>query len=159
MYMLLGIGNTDRGDDGVGPFIAASFQHPDWLCLDAGTAPENFTGVIRRHRPERLILVDAADMGLPPGSVRRVPRSMIQDTGWSSHMLPLYHVIDFVRELVSGDITVIGIQPDTMDYDTPMSATAHEAARRVIEALKQDTVADIPALDERGNAAGGPAHA
>jgi len=146
MNILLGIGNGDRGDDGIGPFIASRFKHPDWLSIDAGTAPENFTGVVRKHKPELLVLVDAADMGLTPGAIRRIPRVLIQDTGWSTHMLPLYHVIDFLAGTVTGEIIVIGIQPGGREYDAPMTNPVLCAAEEVLKILQNGTIQDISCL-------------
>ena len=45
MNLLLGIGNPRHGDDALGPVFARAFRHPDWRCLNAATAPENFTGL------------------------------------------------------------------------------------------------------------------
>ena len=41
-YILMGLGNIWRGDDGVGCFITQNFKSDDWLVLDCGTVPENF---------------------------------------------------------------------------------------------------------------------
>lgn len=141
--ILLGIGNTDRGDDGVGPYIAEHFIHLDWLCFDAGTAPENFTGVVRKHHPRRLVLVDAADMGLPPGTIRRVPRDLIQDVGFGTHMLPLYHVIDYLKDAVQEEIILIGIQPANKDYGAPMHPEVITAANELITLLREDKLSSI----------------
>lgn len=144
--ILLGIGNIDRGDDGVGPYIATHFTHPDWLCFDVGTAPENFTGVVRKHHPRRLVLVDAADMGLPPGEIRRVPRDLIQDVGFGTHMLPLYHVIDYLNDAVQEDIVLVGIQPASKDYGEPISAPVLRAAEELIRLLETGDWMNIPAV-------------
>jgi hydrogenase 3 maturation protease len=144
--ILLGIGNIDRGDDGVGPYIATHFTNPDWLCFDVGTAPENFTGVVRKHHPEQLVLIDAADMGLPPGAIRRVPRELIQDVGFGTHMLPLYHVIDYLKGAVQEEIILIGIQPASKDYGAPMSNEAENAAKELIQLLTSGAWSDIPSL-------------
>ncbi|GAH57200.1 unnamed protein product [marine sediment metagenome] len=39
-YILMGIGNTLRGDDGIGSIIAQSFKDHDWLSIDCGVIPE-----------------------------------------------------------------------------------------------------------------------
>ena len=41
-----------------------------FLCLSAGAAPENCTGLLRRFRPDLVLLVDAAEMGEAAGAVR-----------------------------------------------------------------------------------------
>lgn len=49
-YMLMGLGNICRGDDGIGSFIAQNFQSDDWLVLDCGTTPENFTSLVKKDQ-------------------------------------------------------------------------------------------------------------
>jgi hydrogenase 3 maturation protease len=144
--LLLGIGNSDRGDDGVGPFIADRFSSPGWLAYNVGTAPENFTGVVRRERPSLLVMIDAADMGLPPGSIRRIPRDLIQDVGFGTHMLPLYHVIDYLKDAVAGDILLIGIQPASKDYGDPICPAVLDAAEKVMTALADGRLEDFPLM-------------
>ena len=41
--ILMGVGNILKGDDGIGSMIAKSFTHQDWLSLDCGVVPENYT--------------------------------------------------------------------------------------------------------------------
>ena len=73
MIVVLGVGNSLHGDDGAGPAVAAGVAAlglPGIAAYDCGTAPENFTGVVRRAGPDLLVIVDAAEMGLQAGSVR-----------------------------------------------------------------------------------------
>ena len=85
MNLLLGIGNPRHGDDALGPLFARAFRHPHWLCINAATAPENFTGLIRRHHPDILLLLDAAEMNLPPGTLRRLDPATIQGRDFGTH--------------------------------------------------------------------------
>ncbi|WP_286954882.1 hydrogenase maturation protease, partial [Aminobacterium sp. UBA5277] len=68
--ILWGTGNPLFGDDGVGPFVAQYLQkkemeHP--ICaINCETTPENYIGDLQRQHPDLLLIVDAADMGLPP---------------------------------------------------------------------------------------------
>jgi hydrogenase 3 maturation protease len=41
-----------------------------WLVIDAGPSPESFTGPLRRFAPNLVVMIDAAQMGAPPGEVR-----------------------------------------------------------------------------------------
>ena len=70
---VLGVGNPLRRDDGVGVEVAAGVRGTDWEVLTAGLSVENALGIVRRLAPDLLVVVDAAEMGLPPGSVRRLP--------------------------------------------------------------------------------------
>ena len=73
--MLLGIGNELNGDDGIGSYIAKRFNKRNWLSVDCSTVPENYISVVKRTKPEFLVIVDAAYMNLPPGTIRRLEKT------------------------------------------------------------------------------------
>jgi hydrogenase 3 maturation protease len=145
MNVLMGIGNEDRGDDAAGILIARRLRHPEWTPLECGTAPENFTGVVRRLQPVRLVLADAMHMGLAPGAVRRVPRDRIEDAGIGTHMLPLHHLIDFLADC-AGEIVLVGIQPRATEYGDALSPEVLAAVEQVAVLLAEGHLESIPVL-------------
>ena len=69
------VGSVLRGDDAAGPLLAKKlddFPVEGWSAVDGGQTPENDLGYLRRLAPNRLLLVDAAAMGLTPGDIRRL---------------------------------------------------------------------------------------
>jgi len=146
--MLIGIGNTDLGDDGVGVRVAAALGSSDWHCVDCGTVPENFTGVVRRHHPELLVLVDAAAMDLEPGAVRRIPSERIEDVGIGTHSLPLSQIIGFLSD-AANEIVLVGVQPKATEFATGLSPEVAAAAKKLIGMLAADRLADVPELEPR----------
>lgn len=110
MNLLLGIGNPRHGDDALGPVFARAFRHPDWRCLNASTAPENFTGWIRRQHPDLLVLLDAADLGLPPGTLRRLDPDAIQSADFGTHAGSIGQLANYLSD-AAGRIVILGIQP------------------------------------------------
>ena len=84
-WLLVGIGNDLRGDDGFGPLLARRLLARGLPAIDAGQAPENVTGPIRRAAPEVLILADATDLGEPIGTVRLLAASDLAEGGTSTH--------------------------------------------------------------------------
>jgi hydrogenase 3 maturation protease len=143
MNMLLGIGNTLRRDDGIGCLVARRFTNEGWKAIDCGTAPENFTAVVRRERPDLLVLVDAADMGLEPGEFRRIPPHRIQDVGIGTHQLPLSHLIAYLAP-DAGEIILVGIQPKTVADGEAISTEVIEGARRLMAHIRENTLDRIP---------------
>ncbi len=141
----MGIGNSERGDDGAGPLVASRFQNPGWTTLDCGPSPENFTSIVKRERPERLVLVDAADMNLPAGAVRRVTRDQIRDSGIGTHLLPLSLLLDYLKDF-AGEITFIAIQPKSKEFGEPMSPEVKKAVDEVARALREDRIESIAVL-------------
>lgn len=151
MNLLLGIGNPFRRDDGAGNYVAASFRAPGWRAADCGTAPENFTGLVRRQHPDLLVLVDAADMGLAPGEFAVIPKERIRDVGIGTHQLPLDILIGFVEDS-AGAIIVIGIQPKVVDTGEGLSPKVQEGADRLIRVLEQGEIGAVPLLGEEPEA-------
>ncbi|VEA33373.1 hydrogenase 3 maturation protease [Salmonella enterica subsp. enterica] len=71
--VLLCVGNSMMGDDGAGPLLAemcAAQPKGNWVVIDGGSAPENGHCGDSRAAPQRLLIVDATDMGLNPGEIR-----------------------------------------------------------------------------------------
>jgi hydrogenase 3 maturation protease len=146
--MLLGIGNPLHGDDGAGNYVAARFRKEGWLVLDCGTAPENFTGVVRKNRPDLLVLVDAADMGLPPGEARVIPPERIEDVGFGTHQLPLDQFISFIGEC-AGRVLLIGIQPDLVGMGEGLGPDVQKGADRLMKLLRRGDLSLVPVLEEK----------
>lgn len=139
MNALLGIGNPRHGDDALGPVFARAFRHPDWRCLAAETAPENFTGLIRRLRPELLLLLDAADMGLPPGSLRRLDPSQLHARDFGTHAPSLAQLADFLSDC-AGRIVILGIQPATIQPRARLSPPVRATLRSLARSLAQNQI-------------------
>ena len=72
---VLGIGHELGGDDAAGVRVAGLLRksaagNGQLLALEAGPAPENFTGKLRSFHPDLVLLVDAALMNSAPGTVQ-----------------------------------------------------------------------------------------
>ncbi len=90
--VLLCVGNSMMGDDGAGPLLAemcAANPAGQWVVIDGGSAPENDIVAIRELRPERLLIVDATDMGLNPGDIRIIdPDDIAEMFMMTTHNMP-----------------------------------------------------------------------
>jgi hydrogenase 3 maturation protease len=143
MDILMGIGNTLRCDDGIGPYIARHMQGgSSFLSLDCGTVPENFTAVVRKNRPLLLLLVDAADMGLSSGEFRTIHKDHIKDVSIGTHQLPLSYLIDFLSDSCE-KILFIGIQPGTIADGESLSdevLAGSDMLIKIIERGEFDTI-------------------
>ena len=144
-YMLMGLGNICRGDDGIGSFIAQNFQSDDWLVLDCGTTPENFTSLVKKAQAEYLVIVDAAQMNLEPGEFRVIPSKRIDKFYLTTHNIPLSLLISYLDKWV-GKIIVIGIQPERMEDFQRISERVQDSARNIIEILKGKSFQELKGL-------------
>ena len=58
--VIVGIGHPLRGDDALGPSLVKRLDgHLDALCIDAGSAPENYLGKIIKASPDVILFIDA----------------------------------------------------------------------------------------------------
>ncbi|HPD06488.1 MAG TPA: hydrogenase maturation protease [Candidatus Bipolaricaulis sp.] len=142
---ILGVGNQLRRDDGVGVEVAAGMGGTDWEVLVAGLSVENTLGIVRRLAPDLLVVVDAAEMGLPPGSVRRLPLAAGEQMLGSTHGLPLPFLLSTVRGWV-GEIVLIGIQPADRSLGEGLTPAAGAAASEVVACLRSGDLERIPPL-------------
>lgn len=137
-YALLCVGNSMMGDDGAGPRLAercAEQPLSGWTVVDGGAAPENDIGFLRELRPAHLVIVDATDMGLPPGEMRIIDESDIADMFMmTTHNMPLTFLIQQLREDIP-QITFVGIQPDVVAFYFPMSQAVEQAVVRLHQKL------------------------
>ena len=145
MNILMGIGNEINGDDAAGVFIAKRFSANGWKSINCETVPENFIGVIKRDKPEILVLVDATEMGLEPGDIRLIQKSRLNSEVDSTHSLSLHFLVSEL-EKYSGKIIFIGIQPKSMSIGDEMSSEVVSSTEKLMEILKKSDFSRIKTL-------------
>ncbi|MGL4429259.1 MAG: hydrogenase maturation peptidase HycI [Silvania sp.] len=138
--VLLCVGNSMMGDDGAGPLLAEmcrEFPRGDWVVFDGGSSPENDVVAIRELRPARLLIVDATDMGLNPGEIRRIdPDDIAEMFMMTTHNMPLNYLVDQLKDDV-GEVVFLGVQPDIVGFYYPMTEKVKAAVERVYESLAE----------------------
>ena len=143
-YLVLCVGNRDGGDDSIGPYIADNLEsNKDITVIDCGTTPENYTSIVKRYKPKKLIIVDAADMNLKPGEIRIIPEEKIGRMHISTHGIPISIIMNYLKEH-SEQIFLIGIQPEKM-YG-PMTETVKKSGDNLIEIIKNKNLKKIEVL-------------
>jgi hydrogenase 3 maturation protease len=137
--LFLGVGSPLRADDAVGLEIVTGLMNqfspvPDKeVCFYlAETAPENFTGAIRDFKPDHLLIIDAAELGLEVGNIALIEQDQIGGTTFSTHMLPLKIVVDYLKITIGCQVTVIGIQPGVLEFGFPISEAVSNSANRFV---------------------------
>lgn len=154
--LVLGIGNRLGGDDAAGSRVvdilnqrrhgAKACPGSELTAIDAGTAPESYTSVIRQHRPDLLILVDAADMGLPPGALRIITPDKISIPSFSTHRMPLSAFISYVKEFC-GEVLLVGVQPRQAETGSRLSKAVRESVSNLAEVIMEGRIGGIPLLE------------
>jgi hydrogenase maturation protease HycI len=151
---VVGVGHALRGDDAVGLVAARCLfetlpaESASLLVLEAGPAPENHTGVLRRFEPDLVLFVDAAGLEAEPGTIRWVDLEDITGLGASTHSLPLSTLAGFLTNQLGCDVALIGVQPGETGIGAPLSppvsAAVVEIVRGLVEVLVQDRSAHSP---------------
>ena len=150
--ILMGIGNMLAGDDGVGALLArqaASKGAPGWLSIPCGTLPEAFAHRVRRERPRLLVIVDAAEMGLPPGEVRLLPKRRLGSAAIGTHGMALRLLVSEL-EKSAGSVRFIGIQPSRKGLGKCLSAPVRKAKNRLLELILTGDEAWLEGIEALG---------
>lgn len=162
--VILGIGNTLKGDDGIGVHVVERINEylkeveqkskqvksagtkREIIAINCGTAPENYTSIVREHVPDRLIVVDAAEMGLSPGSYRIIPPEKTGVMCISTHNMPLSLFASYVSDFCQ-DIVLIGIQPASMDFGAALSSVVRRSGDDVANLIIEERLNEIRMLE------------
>lgn len=148
---IMGVGNELNGDDAVGVLAARKLKsiqtkienttkgvQPDALqvlILEAGAAPEAFTGPLRRFKPDLVLMIDAAHLDEPPGNTAWFDWQDTDGLSASTHTLPPSVLAKFLTQELNCRMVLLGIQPEHLEFDSPVSAAADEAVERVVNLL------------------------
>ena len=136
--VIVGVGNELRGDDGAGVVVADRLAgRVPWLVLDAGMAPENFLGKLLDGRPESVVLIDAAAVGAPPGTVLLLGREDLTEASPGTHGPSLLPVLEWLDEAGVAPCAVLGIQPQRGDFGRGLSQAVGAAVERIVQAFGQ----------------------
>jgi hydrogenase maturation protease HycI len=137
---LMGVGHELRGDDAAGVLVARALQpifekSETILVVDGGHAPENQTGRLRRFAPDVVLLVDAADMAEPAGTVRWLAWTETGGLDAFTHTLPLKLIAQYFRQELVCDVALIGIQPAQLDFGAAVSPAVQASVDSVVHTL------------------------
>jgi hydrogenase 3 maturation protease len=150
---VMGIGNELNGDDAAGVLSARALSaslkgsaantesDPNLLVIEAGAAPENFTGPLRRFQPDLVLLIDAADLDSTPGTIEWIDIQDADGLSASTHTLPPSVFATFLINELNCQVAVMGIQVKQVEFDQPPSseilATVLELSRELAVILKE----------------------
>jgi len=153
--LVLGLGNPLRGDDGVGPWIVAELNRrglPEGVtALDGGTGGLDLLQVLEGW--ERVVVVDAADVGQTPGRfVRFKPeQARLSKTvdPFSLHHAGLAEVLALADALGQElpDMVILGVQPARIGWGAGMSPAVQAALPALAEAVLEEIIGEDDAQD------------
>ncbi|MCM2264176.1 MAG: HyaD/HybD family hydrogenase maturation endopeptidase [Desulfuromonadales bacterium] len=146
MILVLGLGNTIMTDDGFGvravEALSSRYRFPgDVRLLDGGTLGLDLLPHLEEI--DHLLIIDALEMQAPPGTVFRlegdeVPRAFASKL--SVHQMGVQDLLA-VSELMGHlprELVVWGVQPESIEMGTELTATATTALAPVIEGVVEE---------------------
>lgn len=143
--LVIGIGNTDRGDDGAGPVAAGLLERSGLtgaLVMTCRGDPADLVTAWQEH--VAVIAVDACVSGAEPGTVFRL--DAVRDPlpegfgAVSTHGFGLAAAVELARAMqcLPSVLTVYGIEAAGFDVGAPLSAPVATACRAVADEIAQD---------------------
>jgi hydrogenase maturation protease len=156
MLCVIGCGNSNRSDDGVGVFIAQSLKRhlhehprPNVRVFDAGTG--GLDVMFQARGADQLIIVDASKSGSQAGAIFKVPGGELEgdaDIRIGLHEFRWQHALAAGRKIFGAafptDVSVFLIEAYSLDFGLELSAPVREAAVRVAIEIQH-------ILDQRAN--------
>ena len=149
MLTVIGCGNSNRSDDGVGVFVAQSLQsyvsqnpRDHVRIFDAGTSGVEI--MYQARGAQQLIIVDAAKTGSEPGAIFKVPADELTvDTEpvLGQHSFRWDHALAAGRRIFKDqfpdNVTVYLIESLNLDLGLELTAPVRVSAQKVIGEIQR----------------------
>lgn len=144
------VGSVLRGDDAAGPYIAKMIENEGlegWKLVQGDLTPEDDLGYLRLLHPKFLVLIDAADMGLEPGEIRRVEEKDVKKQFLiTTHSMPITFLLSSLQECCD-QLIFLGIQPAQTEFYGSMTDSVKSSCKKIYEELVAGSdFSDIPWL-------------
>ena len=134
--VIVGVGNTLKGDDGIGPLVCERLAgRVSAELMNAGTAPENYIQPIIKKAPQNLIIIDAIDFKASPGTISIFEPEQLDLIGFSTHVISPKLFIDMICRSIKVNVCLIGIQPAQTTLGQQLSHEISEAVKQLTDIL------------------------
>jgi hydrogenase maturation protease len=141
--LVIGLGNPLRGDDGVGVRVAQMLAEqalpPGVEVIDGGTQGLGIVNLMEGW--QRVIVVDAADVGRSPGQFVRFTldeaRLLGDDQHLSIHVAGLRGALLLAQALkmLPDEVIIFGVQPANLEWESTLSPQIEATLPDLIEAV------------------------
>lgn len=131
---IIGIGNTDRADDGFGIKVAESLKQlfPNRVFSESEGIDEIIRICRGRVDIDCVLFIDTIDKNTHPGKVEIIEKENLGEIS-SSHKFP----IKLYCTLVEKPCFLIGIQPKNIGFSEPVSKEVQQGINKVVKILER----------------------
>jgi hydrogenase maturation protease len=151
--VVFGIGNEDRGDDGVGPAVARALRDRAVPGLRVVSPAQPLDLLDLALAAEVVAVVDAVCSGRPPGTVMVLEVQHQALPGWAtaagSHAVGLDAVVELLQALGRQPrrLVLVGVEAATFHPGAPLSGPVRAAVPTAASAVQ--ALVELPARGER----------
>lgn len=103
------------------------------VIIDAENSPENVISVVNQNSPGLVVLIDAVEAGLEPGSVTLMDLSETTYPFFGSHSMPLKVLLQMGPEIPK--TILLGVQPSSYEIGEPLSREVAQAEADIVMEL------------------------
>jgi hydrogenase maturation protease len=146
MLKIIGIGNTLRGDDGIGPYIINELKKeklPEAVqLLDIGS--DAFSVIDHLICEHPVLVIDCAQMDKKPGEVVKFnveeKNLSILEKAISLHGFGFTDVYKMAKKLNDNiQCTIIGVQPKLIQFNSGLSEEVKNSIPSIIKLVMEET--------------------
>jgi hydrogenase maturation protease len=146
MLKIIGIGNTLRGDDGIGPYIINELRKeklPEAVQLfDIGS--DAFAVIDHLISEHPVLIIDCAQMNKNPGEVVKFnveeKTLSILENAISLHGFGFTDVYKMAKKLNDNiQCTIVGVQPKLIEFNSDLSEEVKNSIPSIIKLVMEET--------------------
>jgi hydrogenase maturation protease len=135
--LIVGLGNLLLQDDGVGVHAVRELQKlalPGVLAVEVGTAILDALHLL--EKADKILAIDAMQAGGLPGTIYSFGVGDVADGSpqLSLHELSLLATLRFLPQRTSPQITVLGMEPETIDFGLDLSPALQANLPKLVQA-------------------------
>ena len=137
--LIAGLGNVLLQDDGVGVHAIRELRKnrlPGVVVAEVGTAVLDALHLF--EWADRILAIDAMQAGGLSGTIYLLCGGSVAEQGFqtSLHELSLVSALKFISRELIPEITVLGIEPETIDYGLQLTPTLRAMLPKVVQEAK-----------------------
>ena len=147
MLTIIGCGNTNRCDDGIGSYVIRKLVETvgqrvrrKIQIFDAGTGGMDV--MFQARGSSSLIIIDASSTGSDPGSIFEVPGeeiASVKDPGYNLHDFRWDHALHAGKKIFKADfpkdVTVFLIEAQRLELGLELTEVVKKAGDKVVDIL------------------------
>jgi hydrogenase maturation protease len=142
--LIIGIGNTIMGDDGVGPAVISLLEKipglkAELLVLDT----PGFALLTYIQNRDKVIIIDAAEFDAPAGTIARVTSADVQrkkSVSISLHDADPFAVVDYAAQmgLAPKELVVYAIRFESIEPRLTLTPVIDDAAQKTAQMIVRE---------------------